>query len=641
MRRLEALLLRMELGATLSFRCLMDAGPTCRLRVMGGIALLLTGVVCGNASRTSTAADNLFSRDERRRIDTNALWSSREQLNPTAIEAAGSVLNWLILQTPLPEADQQRLALAAAEKARGERPWEPPPPAAAALFAKLAKNVPDGLRSPGVSWELFVARDLEPRSRLVGDRFLIVDRQWLLETLDAPGSGTEAVAFALAGELGHAVLGHARQRLQRQWLESELRRDAAERPVDQPKIEQLLDLLKAMNTILEPVYSREEEYRADLFALQLCRLAGFDGEKCLDGLRRDAIQDEPTLLDEPPQRDGIPPVEPERLKFRPGEEPPRAAPPRFVDRLRRLRLELDGTYYGPRWGLFEFDRQSANLRRVEDGQLEDGRPAIICVHGMESSSEAFIPMLKAFATDASLADRRLLTLEYPSDDSLARTGRFLRRELSRVRARIPRVDLVGHSAGGLVIRHFIELQGGEFHRAIFVATPHQGSDLAKLRRFLEASQFVTNLRLGEDEALRQAVVDGRGQITFDLQPNSLFLTELNRVAPGTQRDRYAIHRGLTRRPVLMLAGAMALNTARNEILASLPPSETTAARLGRSALELLSFPPEFTDGDMWVRTASADLPGVRSVQDWRLRHTELPRSPEVIAAIAQQLRSAP
>lgn len=619
----------------------MDARPTCRWRVLGWIALLLAGVVCENTPRRSTAADNLFSRDERRRIDTNALWSSREQLNPTAMEAAGSVLNWLILQTPLPEADQQRLSLAAAERARGERPWEPPPPAAAMLFAKLAKNVPDGLRSPSVSWELFVAREMDPRSRLVGDRFLVVDRQWLLDTLDAPGSGVEAAAFALAGELGHAVLGHARQRLQRQWLESELRRDAAERPVDQPNIEQLLDLLKTMNTILEPVYSREEEYRADLFALQLCRLAGFDGEKCLDGLRRDAIQDEPTLLDEPPRRDGIPPVEPERLKFGPGEELPRAAPPRFVDRLRRLRLELDGTYYGPRWGLFEFDRQSANLRRVEDGQLADGRPTILCVHGMESSSEAFIPMLKAFAADAALADRRLLTLEYPSDESLARTSRFLHRELTRVRARVPRVDLVGHSAGGLVIRHFIELQGGEFHRAIFIATPNQGSDLAKLRRFLEAGQFLANLRQGEDEALRQVVVDGRGQITFDLQPNSLFLTELNRVAPGPQRDRYAIHRGLTRRPVLMLAGAIALNTARNEILASLPRSETTAARLGRSSLELLSFPAEFTDGDMWVRTASAGLTGVRDVQDWRLRHTELPRSPDVIAAIVKQLRSAP
>jgi pimeloyl-ACP methyl ester carboxylesterase len=619
----------------------MDTRPPRQWPLQGCIAVLLLGILAAHDPPTADANDSLFTRDERRRIDTNALWSAREQLNPPAVEAAGSLLNWLILQAPLPESEQRRMADMVVDQARGERTWEPPPPPAAALLAKLAASVPDGLRPRTGPWELFVARELEPRSRLVGDRCVVVDRRWLFETLDAPGSGTEAAAFVIAGELGHAVLGHARQRLQRQWIETELRRDAALRPADRLNIEQLLELLAASNAFLEPVYGREEEYRADLFAFQLCRLAGFDAEKCLDALRRDAILDEPTLLDEPPRRDGIPPVEPERLKRRPGEEPPRAAPPRAVDRLRRLRLEFDGVYYGQRWGLHEYDRQTGNLLRMEDGALANGKPAIVCLHGMESSSEALLPMLKAFAADTSLADRRLLALEYPSDDSLARTGRFLRRELVRVGATPPRVDFVGHSAGGLVIRHYTEVQGGDFHRAIFIATPHQGADLARLRRFLEAGQFLANLRQGEDEALRQAVGDGRGQITFDLLPQSLFLTELDRVRRGPQCDRYAIHRGLPRRPALMLAGALAVAIARNEILASLPPTETTAARLGQSALELLSFPPEFTDGDMWVRAASANLPGVADVQDWRLRHTELPRNPEVIAAVARQLRDSP
>ncbi len=620
----------------------MDAQTPRRWPTLEWIATLLPIVaVFGNAYPAANANDSLFTREERRRIDTNALWSTREQLNPAAIEAAGSLLNWLILQAPLPETEQVRLSASAAERSRGERAWESPPPSASALFAKLAKSVPDGLRPPGVSWEFHVVRGLDPRSQLVGDRFLVVDRQWLLDTLDAPGSGTEAAAFVLAGELGHAVLGHARQRLQRQWLELELRRDAALRPADQSNIEQFLEALQTMNAILEPVYSREEEYRADLFALQLCQLAGFDTEKCLDSLRRDAILDEPMLLDEPLPRDGIPPVEPERLKGRPGEIPPRAAPPRPVDRLRRLRLEADGAYFGRRWGLHEYDRQTGNLLRLEDGALADGKPAIVCLHGMESSSEALLPMLKAFAADMTLADRRLLALEYPSDDSLARTGRFLRRELVRVQASLPRIDLIGHSAGGLVIRHYTEVLGGDFHRAVFIATPHQGADLAKLRRFLEAGQFLAGLRQSGDEALRETVIDGRGQITFDLQPQSMFLTALSRSARGIPAARYAIHRGLPRRPFLMLAGAVALNAARGEIIASLPPPDTTAARLGRSTLELLNFPPEFIDGDMWVRAASANLPGVADVQDWRLRHTELPRDPEVIAAIAQQLRPAP
>jgi pimeloyl-ACP methyl ester carboxylesterase len=260
---------------------------------------------------------------------------------------------------------------------------------------------------------------------------------------------------------------------------------------------------------------------------------------------------------------------------------------------------------------------------------------------MESSSDTFLPMLKAFAADHSLANRRLLALEYPADDSLARSGRFLRRELTRVRASLPQVDLVGHSAGGLAIRHYTEVQGGEFRRAVFIATPHQGSDLARLRRFLEAGQFLANLRQGEDEALRQVVIDGRGQITFDLLPNSLFLTELNRLPVGEQRARYAIHRGLPRRMLLLTAGAIALSVAKNEIKASLPPPATTAARLGQSAIELLNLPPEMVVGDMWVTVESAALPGVRDIRDWRLRHSELPRNPEVIADIAKQLRGEP
>lgn len=631
---------RLRVRAAARF-CSAIGSSAIRVLAVYGLALYGSLTITAPLPRTvasAAAADNLFSDQERRRIDANALWASREQLNPTLVEAAGSLLNWLILQAPLPEADQRRLSELAAERVRDARPWEPPPAAAAAIFAKLGETVPEGLRPRGVVWQLFVARDLEPRSQLVGDRYLVVDRQWLLDTLESPGSGPESAAFVLASELGHSVLGHARQRLQRQWLEAELRRDADLRPAERLQIEQLLELLANMNSILESVYSREEEYRADMFAWQLCRLAGFDGEKCLDALRRDAILDEPTLLDEPPPRDGIPPVEPERLKLQPGQEPPRAAPPRPVDRLRRLRLEVDGKFYGPRWGLYEYDRQQSQLRRLENKTLTDHSRAVVCVHGMESSSEAFLPLLKAFAADQSLADRRLLTLEYPSDDSLARAGRFLRHELARVGVSGAGVDLVGHSAGGLVIRHYTEVQRGPFRRAVFVGTPHQGADLAKLRRFLEAGQFLASLRQGEDEALRQVVIDGRGQITFDLQPDSLFFAELNRVPAGEQRERYAIHRGHARRPLLMALGAVALGAARNEILAGLPPPDTTAARLGRSAIELLAVPPEFIDGDMWVRSSSAFLTGVDDVRDWRFRHTELPRAPEVVASIADQLR---
>ena len=121
---------------------------------------------------------------------------------------------------------------------------------------------------------------------------------------------------------------------------------------------------------------------------------------------------------------------------------------------------------------------------------------------MESNREVYRLLLARLAADERAAQTRLFVFQYPNDDSLARSGRSLEPELRRVFASAAQTDFVCHSAGGLVFRYYAETRGGEFRRAIFLGTPHGGSNLARLRRLLEAVQFVGDLKLGYDQALQ-------------------------------------------------------------------------------------------------------------------------------------------
>jgi hypothetical protein len=159
---------------------------------------------------------------------------------------------------------------------------------------------------------------------------------------------------------------------------------------------------------------------------------------------------------------------------------------------------------------------------------------------------------------------------------------------------------------------------------------------------LEAVQFVGDLKLGYDQALQTAILDGRGQMTFDLEPDSLFLECLNRPREDLHRDRYVIHRGraFTRTRALLLQAAV--DTARAGLVRSLGQKEDSLLRkFGLSSIDKLVLPAEIADGDMCVRSESALLEGVERVTTHALKHTALPRDAEVISQVVEQLNSPP
>jgi len=601
-----------------------------------------------------------YTAEERRLIDEGAMWGPRERRNVAPVEAYASAHKWLVARTPLPVAEEIRRAGENDQALRSKYKTSEPPTAATKVFQKLVGTLPARMRPENIEFTLTVIERSERDALTLGAGRVYVGDSFLTSLLDDDRSEPDQLAFVLAHELGHISLGHVRRVYQRLWMYEQVRKDLeamkkkrkeTNRPrqeskarADEPLQEldqdngitnSTLAALAGVGMMLEYVYTREEQFQADLFAIHLCRNAGFDLENCLDLLRRKALQEDASLLEKHPAREGTPPVEPEVQPHDTGEALTLANHPTAMQRLRRLRLELDGLIYGEKYGLFEYDREKKTLERAADHCVPDMGRVVVCIHGMESSLGVYLPLMKRLAADPSGAEFRILGFQYPNDESLSRSGKFLWRETQRVCAFAKHIDFVCHSAGGLVFRHYAEIERGEFQHVYFQGTPHRGSDLAALRSLLEAAQFMGDLKLGYDGALKQAILDGHGQISIDLEPDSLFLTYLNSPRDNPGRDRYVIYRGQALTRTVLLKAAV--DAARASLDRTIKNDDSTVTKFARAALEKVLVPAEITSGDLAVTLESATLDGVETVHTHPLRHTELPRDPAVIDHLVKLL----
>jgi Zn-dependent protease with chaperone function len=576
-----------------------------------------------------------FTAAQRSIIDDNALWSPRERQNLARVEGYGSALAWMVARTPLPVEEEIKRAKEKDAALRQEHATAEPSPEALAIFEKLVAELPARMRSKDYAFTLTVVEGAKVDALTLGAGRVYVNAELIRSATP------DELAFTLAHELGHHALGHPRRIYQRLWLFEGVQKDAARKD---PKAAQTWKQLAGVGTILEYVYTREEKFQADLFAVQLCRSAGFDVEAGLDGLRRQAVKADAALLKTPAPRAGFPPVEPEVTPQNSGEQLTLAAPPTAAQRLRRLRLELDGLIYGESYGLFEYDRATKSLKRAADKSLAEDDRVIVCVHGMESSLGVYVPLMEKLAAlqgeKAEEAKKaRILGFQYPADESLFRVSRFLKREMQRVCSETKHVDFVCHSAGGLVCRHYVEVDHGNFHWIYFQGTPHGGSDLATLRSLLEVLQFAGDLKLGYDGALHKAIMDGHGQISYDLLPGSLFLTCLNRQQENLHRERYSIDRGqaYSKARVLLLQAALEAARTSLERTISRDPESSVAATFAKAGLGRLVLPAEIASGDLCVTLENAGLEGVTAIETHALKHTELPRNPKMIEELAKKL----
>ena len=605
-----------------------------------GAALTVSAVFSAVGLAAEKGGSWSFSAEERQRIDDGALWSAREKVNIAQVEAYGSALQWLVARTPLPIAEEVVRAKKQHNTALDKYKTSEAPVRAQTILNQLVDTLPARMRPTEYEYTLTVVDQKDIDTFTVGGGRIYVSQHVVDAALreDHP-TGEDQLAFMLAHEMGHLCLGHVRRVYQRQWLHEQISQDVDADPEEKAKAKRFLDNLQGVGVILEYAHSREDNFYADLFAVQLCRNAGFNVENGLDVLRRAAVKQDRTLLNDPSPRKGDPPVEPEVQKAVTGEQFTLAEPPSPSHRLRRLRLELDGLIYGDEYGLFELDRETNQLKPAADQCIAGSERTVVCIHGMESSLEVYLPLMKQLADNDADKKFRILGFCYPADESLARSAKFLVREMQRVCEKSDHVDFICHSAGGLVLRHYIEIDSGKFHRAYFQGTPHHGSDLAALRSLLEVVQFIGDLNLGYDAALAKAIRDGHGQMSHDLLPHSLFLAHLNSPRDNLPRDRYVIYRGraFSRARVFLLKAAV--EAAATSIASTLDKEsqENTGTLFARAAIAKLVLPDEIADGDLCVTSDSALLDGVEFIHDFRLNHTALPRDPETIEDLVRRV----
>jgi predicted alpha/beta hydrolase family esterase len=144
------------------------------------------------------------------------------------------------------------------------------------------------------------------------------------------------------------------------------------------------------------------------------------------------------------------------------------------------------------FGYVAGERSPARLRPGE-------RPLILC-HGYRHNRSAFFllryRLRKAGWGNVVVPNFRPVSASVPHfAEQLSEKAR-----LAMSDAGCDKVDLVGHSMGGLVVRYFIEKLGGAscVGTAITVGAPHRGTKMAALGLFKTADQFRTDSSLIKD-----------------------------------------------------------------------------------------------------------------------------------------------
>ncbi|MFO0878795.1 MAG: alpha/beta fold hydrolase [Gemmataceae bacterium] len=540
---------------------------------------------------------------QRRTLDSLALAEPRAALIDEHVNLAGTIPAFFLSRLDLPlEEELNRSKLAHQELLRTTRVL-PTPNSVEKLLDRLVNQLPTYQKPDPLRFKLSLLDRDSTEVSTPGGGHLYLDRGLLEQIQRAGVQGESGLAFLLARQLAHIALGHCRRGWQRVVLEEEARK-GIEHGIAPSVWRDLLETqVDSTGRFLQFLYSLNQECRADLYAFQLCRNAGFNLDQTLDGMRYVASRPDP-------------------------------APATQLRRLKRLIQEKEGTTDTPEdFGLFEYDRSQGTFIRCADKSVSAQQRPIIFIHGMWGNSESWLPYLRHWADQKLLEGRPLLVLRHPGNGSLARSGLLLHRQMRRVVADPSGATFVCHSAGGLVFRWYAEQLRGEFDRAVIMATPHAGSNLTQLKYLVDLQEFFGALRLGYADGIARLLAEGRGEISLDLHPDSLFFRAL-----GTSREkanRYDVFYGVMMKPIqaqLLAATFLRLRrTLEPRILPALPDGLTR--RQTEKFLSCLVLPAEIISGDGVVAISSGKLAGAKSLTRFALGHLAFRSDPNAIQKV--------
>ncbi len=569
----------------------------------------------------------------RQRADRLALDTPPDRARERGVDVAGDLTSWLIRRVTL--TDEEELAAATVvhkDLLRQHRDKVRPAPREAQLvFDRLVKGMPPHLRPKAFRYTLTVLDYPEVNAFTPGGGYLTVTRG-LLDALPADRErGAAALAFVLAHELGHGAYGHCRRGYQLLALEQELKRGIAV-GVDSTRLRLLLGTSVApAGKLITFLYSREQHYDADLFALHLCRNVGVGPDAALDALRWLVAARYPSVLKGAAEAEKRASLLGYYLSTHP--DPAR--------RLKRLLLEERGAVEDEqRFGLFAYDPETCCLGRCERGAIREGGRCVVFVHGLHGDDDSFEEFLEFVAKRPEAKGVALLVFRYPANGSLVHAGRYLRNEMARVVRDPKKASFVCHSAGGLVFRYYAEKEGGAFDRVVTLGTPHGGSRMTSLKFLVDAVDFVEDFRLSVPGAINATVRDGSGAMRPDLHPDSLFLRHLGHDARLAARYHVVYGRYLGRRRGALLtlsfeAGKVALkHTIRKKVES--PFLREMSLRL----VDRADLTDEMLNGDLVVSVDSARLRGAGATTATTRHHQDLKDEADVMAKVTDYLFGA-
>ena len=246
------------------------------------------------------------------------------------------------------------------------------------------------------------------------------------------------------------------------------------------------------------------------------------------------------------------------------------------------------------------------------------KPLVVLIHGLDSHSGVWWSMAQLLESE----HYQVGYFSYPSDGPIQDDANRLADDLRALHQSFPRarVDLIGHSMGGLVARAYIE--GNRYTQPIdhFIALgpPNHGSPWTRERFVLEINEQFWLWRLNKDWSPIWMFTDGHGEAADDLKPDSQFLNTLN-ARPRRSDVQYTIICG--DQHVFAHIGANAVACVSH----CLPKCNLWGVRFCRFGLEIaeMKLETQKCDSDGVVPLDSAKLAGVNDIVRLHADHNTL------------------